>query len=130
MAKDATKHSILPLSKFGLMQITRQRVRPEMFIDTVEKCPTCGGTGEIASSIVVLDEINNTLSFIRKHKPDLKKLILKVHPFLASFLIAGFPSLRYKWARKHNCRLKIKPIHSIGMLEYRFVDKNDNDILV
>lgn len=130
MAKDDTKHSILPLSKFGLMQITRQRVRPEMFIETIEKCPTCGGTGEISSSVVVIDEIKNTLSFIRKEKPEIKKLVLKVHPFVASHLKEGFPSQRYKLAKKFNCRLKIKPVYSMGILEYRFVDKNDVDILV
>ena len=130
MHKDSTKHSILPLSKFGLMQITRQRVRPEMFIDTVEKCPSCGGTGEIASSIIVVDEIKNTLSFIRKEQPELKSLVLKVHPFVASYLKQGFPSLRYKWKRKYKCKIKVKPVNSIGILEYRFVDKDDNDILV
>lgn len=130
MSKDKTKHSILPLSRFGLMQITRQRVRPEMFIDTVEKCPTCGGTGEIASSIIILDEIKNTLSSITKQKPSIKKLILKVHPFIASHLTKGFPSQRYMWGRKYKCRLKIKSIQSVGILEYRFVDKNDVDILV
>lgn len=130
MGKDATKHSILPLSKFGIMQITRQRVRPEMFIDTVEKCPTCGGTGEIASSVVVMDEIKNTLSFIRKQKPDIKKLTLKVHPFVASYMKSGLPSLRFKLGRKYRCRIKIKEVHSTGILEYRFVDKSDVDILV
>ena len=64
MENDRAKHSILPLSKFGLMQITRQRVRPEMNISTTEKCPTCNGTGEISPSILFVDKIENHIASI------------------------------------------------------------------
>lgn len=129
MESDPAKHTILPLSKFGLMEITRQRVRPETDIDTVEKCPSCGGTGEIQSSIILVDEIENNLKYILKENPSLKHITLKVHPYLASHLTKNIFSIRYKWARINKIKLKIRPVTSYAMLEYRFVDINDRDIL-
>ena len=85
MANDRTKHNILPLTKFGLMQITRQRVRPEMNIVTNEKCPSCQGTGETKPTILFTDELERGLSFI-VDKIKTRKLILNVHPFVASYL--------------------------------------------
>jgi len=131
MSGDKARHNILPLSKFGLMQITRQRVRPEMLIDTVEKCPTCSGTGEISSSIVILEEIENNLKYIRSQHPEQKVLILKVHPFVAAFITKGiFNSLRSKWSKKYNCKIKVKPSKSVSFLDYFFADKNGVDIVL
>jgi ribonuclease G len=129
MESDPAKHTILPLSKFGLMEITRQRVRPETDIDTVEKCPSCSGTGEIQSSIILVDEIENNLKYILKENPSLKEITLKVHPYLASHLTKNIFSIRYKWAKKNKISLKVKSVTSYAMLEYRFVDLNDRDIL-
>ena len=61
MSKDRAKHNILPLSKFGLMQITRQRVRPEMEIATSEVCPTCFGKGKIKSSFLFTDTLERKI---------------------------------------------------------------------
>ena len=131
MAGDKARHNILPLSKFGLMQITRQRVRPEMLIDTVEKCPTCSGTGEISSSIIILEEIENNLKYIRRQHPEQKDLNLKVHPFVAAFITKGFlNSLRRQWNKKYNCSITIKPSKTVSFLDYFFTDKNNVDIVV
>ncbi len=89
MANDRTKHNILPLTKFGLMQITRQRVRPEMHIVTNEKCPSCQGSGEVKPTILFTDELERSLAFI-VDKIKTRKLILNVHPFVASYLRKGF----------------------------------------
>ncbi len=88
MSNDPTKHNILPLSKFGLMQITRQRVRPEMNIDVSEKCPTCKGTGEIGPSLLFLDELKSQIKD-RLEEYKLKKLDLHVHPFIEAYLNKG-----------------------------------------
>ena len=89
MENDRAKHSILPLSKFGLMQITRQRVRPEMHISTTEKCPTCNGTGEISPSILFVDKIENHITSLLEKEPH-KHLVLKLHPYVAAFIKRGF----------------------------------------
>lgn len=114
-----SKHNILPLSKFGLMQITRQRVRPEMNIDTNEKCPTCKGTGEISPAILLENEIEITLfNYIEKYK--VKSLELRVHPYLYAYLRQGFPSLRLQWMWKYQCFIKLKKSSAYSFLEYRF----------
>jgi ribonuclease G len=127
MANDRTKHNILPLTKFGLMQITRQRVRPEMNIVTDEKCPVCKGTGETKPTILFTDELERKLAFI-VDKIKTRKLILNVHPFVASFLKKGLFPLSRKWNLKHKIILKVQAVTSYHMLEYHFYDRYDNEI--
>jgi ribonuclease G len=127
MSRDRTKHNILPLSKFGLMQITRQRVRPEMHIETLEKCPTCKGSGDISPAVILDEEVENKLAFLVNEK-EIKKLVLKTHPFFAAYLTKGIFSRRFKWAHTYKCSLKVIPISSYSFLEYNFLDQNENEI--
>jgi ribonuclease G len=127
MANDRTKHNILPLTKFGLMQITRQRVRPEMTIVTNEKCPSCQGTGETKPTILFTDELESGLSFI-VDKIKTRKLILNVHPFVASYLKKGLFPVYRKWNFKYKISLKIQAVTSYHMLEYHFFDHFNNEI--
>ena len=129
MEEDRTKHSILPLSRFGLMQITRQRVRPEMDINTRERCPTCGGTGEISPSILQIDRIENSLSeIITKTKQ--KKFTLRMHPFIAAFITKGWIfTQKRKWEKEYACKIKVEPTSSYNFLEYHFLDENGNDLV-
>lgn len=131
MAKDRAKHNILPPSKFGLIQITRQRVRPEMNVVTVEKCPTCGGTGEIQASIVFIDQIENNLRYILKEQNE-SGVTLCVHPYLEAYINKGFlwNSLRHKWGRKYGKSIKVKGVTSYHFLEYHFFNKNEDEIKV
>jgi ribonuclease G len=127
MGNDRTKHNILPLSKFGLMQITRQRVRPEMNIVTDEKCPSCQGTGQTRPTILFTDELEKALSFI-VGKIKTRNIILNVHPFVASFLKKGFFPLYRRWNFKYRILLKVQAVTSYHMLEYHFFDRYDNEI--
>ncbi len=130
MAKDRAKHNILPPSKFGIIQITRQRVRPEMNIVTVEKCPTCGGSGEIQASILLMDEIENNVRYIVKEQNE-SGVTLCVHPYLEAFITRGiFNSLRRQWSKKYGKTLKVKAVSSYNFLEYHFLNKNDDEIKV
>ena len=127
MGRDRTKHNILPLSKFGLMQITRQRVRPEMNIDVLEKCPTCNGSGEIAPPVLLTDQIEAYLSAIAENK-DISPLELKVHPFVAAFLTSGLISLRRRWMFRYKIKIKVVPVSSYQFLQYRFFDREGEAI--
>jgi len=127
MSNDRTKHNILPLTKFGLMQITRQRVRPEMNILTDEKCPSCKGTGDVKPTILLTDDIERTLSFI-VDKIRTKKLVLNAHPFVAAYLTKGLFPLYRKLNRKYGISLKIQAVSSYQMLEFRFFDRYENEI--
>lgn len=125
MKDDRAKHKILPPSKFGLIQITRQRVRPEMNIKTREEDPN-GENGEIDAPILIVDRINDDLK--RLLKKDYKKITLNTHPFIAAFLTKGFPSVRSKWFLEHKKWVKIQPRDAYTYLEYHFVDKNGKEM--
>ncbi len=127
MTVDRTKHNILPLSKFGLMQITRQRVRPEMNIVTDEKCPSCQGTGQTRPTILFTDDLEKNLEFILG-KIKTRNIILNVHPFVASFLKRGILPLYRRWNFKYKILLKVQAVTSYHMLEYHFFDRYDNEI--
>lgn len=127
MKVDRTKHNILPLTKFGLMQITRQRVRPEMNIQTVEKCPTCNGSGEIRPAILLTDEIENYLKFLVRDA-GYKRLTLKTHPYLAGYLKYGFPSIRLKWQLKYGVWMRVKGSEAYDFLSYTFFNRKKERI--
>ena len=127
MSHDRAKHNILPLSKFGLMQITRQRVRPEMQVDTQEKCPVCQGRGEVSPTLILDDQIESKLALIATSQKR-RTIILKAHPYIAAFITKGFLSKRRKWAYKYHCRLKVMPISSYHFLEFHFFDSHDIEI--
>ncbi len=121
MKTDRAKHKILPPSKFGLIQITRQRVRPEMNIKTAEEAPG-GENGEIEAPIVVVNKITEDLK--KLFNKNYKKITLNTHPFIAAFLIKGFPSVRTKWFMEHKKWVKIQPRDAYTYLEYHFYDKD------
>lgn len=127
MSADRAKHNILPLSKFGLMQITRQRVRPEMEVSTNEACPTCFGKGEIRSSILFTDMLENKIDYL-VNKLKVKKFALHVHPYIAAFINQGFVSLKWKWKNKYSWGIKIIPNQGLTFLEYQFYDNDKNEI--
>ncbi len=129
MAKDDAKHTVLPPTKFGLVQITRQRVRPEMNVDIVEECPVCKGSGKIKPSIIFTDEIENNLKYLIQDQNE-KKLKLNLHPYLYAYITKGFYSMQMKWFFKFGKWIKIKSMPSYHFLECRFFNKNDDEIKI
>ena len=127
MEIDRAKHTILPLSKFGLMQITRQRVRPEMTVDTMEVCPVCHGTGKAEAAILIIDKIEDQLEYIAREKK-CKNIVLKVHPFVGAYLKKGFFSLRLKWAFRYRISLKVIDVPSYYIYEYHFYNQYKREI--
>ncbi len=100
MKRDTAQHTILPLSKFGLMQITRQRVRPEVKIDTTEICYTCNGTGKVNPTVLITDDIVRDIEYIHQSRPK-TSLRIEVHPYVNAFLKQGFPNFQQKWWLKN-----------------------------
>jgi ribonuclease G len=127
MKTDRAKHAVLPISKFGLMQITRQRMRPEVNIITTENCPSCNGTGKISSSLLLEDEIEKKLMYLVTHSH--KNLTLSVHPIVFSHITKGwFTSIVKKWKRKHSIKLKVIANTSYGLVEFHFFDQYEEEI--
>ena len=119
MSFDRTKHKILPPSKFGLVQITRQRVRPELVIKTQEPNPS--GSGEVEAPIVLLDTINAELDKLIDSKEH-KKIILNVHPFIAAYLTKGISSIQLGWFTKYKKWIKILPRDAYQYLRFDFTN--------
>jgi ribonuclease G len=130
MQPDRAKHAVLPISKFGLMQITRQRMKPEMNINTQEVCPTCNGTGKISSTLLLEDEVEKNLSYLFTHNH--KALTVVAHPILQAYLTKGFfwNSQVAKWKRKFGKKITIVGDTSYHLTEFKFFDENGDEIKV
>lgn len=123
MQKDRARHNILPLSKFGLMQITRQRVRPAIDVNVEESCPTCNGSGKIKSSILFTEQLEGKIDRL-VHKIGIKKFYLHVHPYVAAFINKGIISLKWQWRVKYGFGVHIIPSQKLAYLQYEFYDTN------
>ncbi len=130
MKTDRAKHKILPMSPFGLIQITRQRVRPEMAVVTNEKCPSCMGSGEIQSSVSIVDDIESHIKYLIENL-NLKGFSIEVHPFLAAFLKDGWlRSPRFRWWRQYKQWIKVTPNQSMHLINYKFIDAKGEEVIL
>lgn len=130
MKSDKAKHHILQITRFGLMQITRQRVRPETTIKTVETCPTCGGSGEISPSILFVNELENHISYLKQNTKH-SIVTIKVHPYIEAYINKGiFKSIRKNWQKKYKLKIKITGSFSLNFLEYHFFNKDSEEIFI
>ena len=121
MQKDRARHNILPLSKFGLMQITRQRVRPAMDVSVEETCPTCFGKGKIKSSILFTDQLESKIDHL-VNKIGVKTFYLHVHPYVSAYINQGLVSLKRKWQFKYGLGVHVIPSQKMAFLQYEFYD--------
>ncbi len=129
MNSDRTKHQILPLSRFGLMQITRQRVRPEINIETEETCPNCFGEGTIKPSILFVDQLESKIDFL-VNKLKVRNFSLKVHPYVHAYITKGFFSIRRKWKKTYTSKMNISSVQAFSFLQYQFFDDKGEEIIL
>jgi ribonuclease G len=127
MVKDRAQHTILPLSKFGLMQITRQRVRPELKINTAEVCPSCAGTGKIQPTVLLTDGIEHDLDMVLQTRPK-GKITLSLHPYVEAYLKKGFPNKQMRWYLKYQKWIRLKSEPDAPLNVYKFFDENEDEI--
>ena len=128
MATDKAKHTILPLTKFGLMQITRQRVRPIAIAETSDVCPTCHGTGKVEPTILLQQKIEGQIQLLAEK--GCRYVNLKVSPYVAAYLKQGLWSLRQRWIFKYKLRIKITTDLSVGMIDVSYLDKKGESLLM
>ncbi|MBR3647819.1 MAG: Rne/Rng family ribonuclease [Paludibacteraceae bacterium] len=128
MKRDRARHNVLQLSKFGLMQITRQRVRPAVEMDVSEECPTCHGKGRIEPSLLFMEKLESECQ--RYSAQFGRGLTLRLHPYICAYVEKGllWTSLKWQWLRKYGVRIASSEM--LGMLEYRFLDKERQPLLI
>ena len=127
MENDPSKHTVLPPTKFGLIQITRQRVRPQTQIDVLETCPACGGTGRIRPSVCVVDEIERDVEYLVKDI-NARRFTVVLSPYVYAFMRARFCAYQRKWLRLYHRWIRLRASSSSGFLEYKFIDRNGDEI--
>ncbi len=127
MRTDRAQHTVLPLSRFGLMQITRQRVRQEVIINTSEACPTCNGSGKINASILILDLIERDMEYVVKNRPNVK-VSLHVHPYIQAYLTKNWRKVQRHWYSQHRKWVKIYENNDFDINTYRFYDDKEDEI--
>jgi ribonuclease G len=128
MKTDRARHTVLPISKFGLLQATRQRIRPEVNINTSEDCPACVGTGKITSALLLEDEMEKKLAYLTTHGH--KSLIILVHPIIHSHLTKGiFTSIIKRWKKKYKIKLSSQASNTSHLVEYKFLDEQQESIV-
>lgn len=124
---DRSKTKSLPLSKFGIMQITRQRVRPEMNIVTREQCPSCNGAGEIKASVSISENIEKNVELLFSIQNE-KALTIFLHPYLYSYFVSGLPSRRIKWFLKYKKWVKLEEDSSLTITEFKIYNKDGMEL--
>ncbi|MDL2311543.1 Rne/Rng family ribonuclease [Bacteroidales bacterium OttesenSCG-928-B11] len=129
MAPDKARHTILPVNKFGIMQITRQRVRQATIIETAELCPSCQGTGKVKASILLEEEVDNTIDFLIKKQHE-SKITIVLHPYLYAYFTKGLFSKKMKWYLKYKQWIKVKSNSDYNILEYRFLNSENEEIVL
>ena len=129
MKGDRARHTVLPLSKFGLMQLTRERVRPPVMISTAENCPTCRGKGKVLPTILIIDEVIRDLEHIMSNRPK-SKIKITAHPFIHAYLTKGLPSIQHRWYFKYKKWIKIERNSDLNLNEYHFFDSFNEEILL
>ena len=127
MASDRARHNILPLTKFGLMQITRERVRPALDITTSEVCPSCFGKGQVQPSLLFTDKLDEKLDYL-VNTLKVKKFTMYIHPYVEAYVKKGLISIYTKWRRKFGRGFKVLPDQSLAFLQYKVIDQEGREI--
>ncbi|MDR1758034.1 MAG: Rne/Rng family ribonuclease [Bacteroidales bacterium] len=128
MRNDKSRHTILPINKFGIVQITRQRVRQATVIDTSEMCPACQGTGKVKASILIEEELENTIDFLL-YKQHEKHITIVLHPYLYAYFTKGIYSKRCQWLLRYKQWISLKTNTDYHILEYKFLNKEGEEIV-
>ncbi|HAV23058.1 MAG: ribonuclease G [Ignavibacteria bacterium RIFCSPLOWO2_02_FULL_55_14] len=125
MKRDRAKVTVLPMTEFGLVQITRQRIRQTVSMSFSEACPTCGGTGMVQSKNTTINEIER---WIRRFSTERKgwRVELRVNPSIAEHLTHGTISRLTKIQIKFLVKVKLIADQNIASDDFKFFSARDN----
>ena len=116
--KDPAKTNMLGMSDFGLVQITRQRIRPSVINSVSKVCPMCGGSGDVISDDTILTDIESWLSKF-KHASEYRAVDLYVNPYMKTLINKGMFSKRWKWMSKLHIKITLVADESIPLSRFK-----------
>lgn len=122
LRKDRSQANIAPLSEFGIIEMTRERVRPSLLFAISEPCPACVGTGRVISKSTTSAKIERWIKRYRREGGS-RSIQLVVHPELAKYLSAGHKSLIRKLTWSYWTRIKVVTDENVSLDDFRFLDK-------
>jgi ribonuclease G len=116
--KDRAKTNVIGMSDFGLIQITRQRIRPSVVNSVSKVCPMCGGSGSVVSQDTIVTDIESWISKF-KYSTEYRAVDIYINPYLRSYLTRGLFSLRFKWMLKYKVKLTFIADETISLNEFK-----------
>ncbi|HNY55197.1 MAG TPA: Rne/Rng family ribonuclease [Chitinophagales bacterium] len=126
MKPDKAKHVILPVSKFGLMEITRQRMKEQVVVDTREPLLHANSKYKVDQPLQIIDNIEMELNHLKTHKE--KNFLLYVHPFIYAFMKKDTFSFRMKWYAKAGKIVRLIQDSSLHLGEYKLLTKGGEKV--
>ncbi|HOU47503.1 MAG TPA: ribonuclease E/G, partial [Chitinophagales bacterium] len=121
MRPDKAKHVILPVSKFGLMEITRQRMKEQVMIDTREPLFHGNNKYKVDQPLQIIDNIKVELMQLKPHKE--KNFLLYAHPFIYAYLKKDTFSFRMYWYAKTGKVIRLIQDSSLHLGDYKLMTK-------
>ncbi len=116
--KDPAKTNVIGMSDFGLVQITRQRIRPSVVNSVSKVCPTCGGSGNVVTKNTIIADLDAWLSKFRT-TTDYRAVDIYINPYLKAYLEKGLLSIRRKWMFRYWLKITLVGDETISLNEYK-----------
>jgi ribonuclease G len=130
MKDDKAKHNVLAPSRFGVVEITRERVKPVTQVQTTEKCPSCHGKGVVEASVLYTDQLENEVRVLGQEM-GVKEFVMQVHPMVEAYLTKGWwNNLKKSWQKKYGVKIKLEASTSSELLQSKYFSTKGEEILI
>ncbi len=128
MKTDKAKHNVLAPSRFGVVEITRERVKPVTQVKTTEKCPSCHGKGVVEASVLFTDQLENQLRIISQELKH-NQITMVVHPMVEAYVTKGWwNNTKKNWQKKFGLKIQLDGSSSNELLEVHYFDAQGQEI--
>jgi ribonuclease G len=122
LSNDRAKADFAPISRFGMLEMTRERTRPGLLFTLLETCPTCKGLGRVTSRLEIALKIERFInSKIRALKGRRVKIVAA--PTVADFLSTEYTDRLGEFAKEHEISIEIKADPELSPTEYRVLSE-------
>ncbi len=128
LARDRARTKAFEVSSLGLVEMTRQRIRPSLFTSLTDVCPSCGGIGRVYKPATVVRRIERSLERIAASKEE-KRIVVRVHPEVALRVIENEPGLLKRLRSRTRLELDMRDDPLMRLDEFRLLSgPAENDV--